>query len=99
MAVARHAKVVRLPDVRAELEGVVALDLRPIVDELDLLLIFDQWAIAAIHPKRIAKLEGCWVAVAVDEKRRHARVEVSVDVQARDPGILCRRCASAIRLH
>ena len=46
VGVARHAQVLRVPNVRTELELVVAFHLRHVGDPLELLLAFDQGTIA-----------------------------------------------------
>src|SRR6266850_274206 len=48
MLVAWHAEVRRVANVSAELEGVIAGDLRPVVHKLDLILGFQKRAVAAI---------------------------------------------------
>ena len=48
MAVARHPQVVRTTHVSAELEAVVALQLGEVADELPLLLVLIERAVAAV---------------------------------------------------
>ena len=57
MPVARNAQVQRVADVGAELDGVVALELRPVVDELELPLVLAQRAVAARELQRVAEVE------------------------------------------
>ena len=73
--VARHAQVVGAPNVGPELDGVVAQNLRPVVDELKLLFVLVERAVAAVHAERVAEFEKA-VAVAVDEERGHAAGEI-----------------------
>ena len=89
MPVAGNAQVVSAPDIGAELEGVIALNLCPVVDELILVFILNQRAIATVHAERIAETEQV-VAVSVDEERRHAGIELGIRVQAGDSGVLAR---------
>jgi hypothetical protein len=86
MLVAGHSQVVSLADIGAELERMVALNLRPVVDELDLLFVLDQWAIAPVDVERIAKLKEA-IAIVVDEERGHATRKCLIEVQAGNPRI------------
>jgi len=86
MLIARNAQVVGAADVGAKFEGVVALNLGPVVDELDLFLIFVQRAVTAVHAQRVAELKQV-VAVIVDEECRHAAGVGFVEIQSRDARI------------
>src|SRR5204863_7066369 len=87
MLVARDAQITSLADVGAELESVVALDLRPVVDELDLFLVLDQRAIAPVDSQSVAELEQV-VAIVVDEKRRHPSGKGCVQIHAGNSRVL-----------
>ena len=97
MAVAWHAQVECLTDVDTELEGMVALNLGPVVDELILVFILNQGAVAPVHAQCIAEAEEV-AGVTVDKESGHARIEIIVYVQAGDTGILRRSGANSIRL-
>ena len=84
--IAWDAQVVRLTNVGTELDGVIPLDLRPIVDELELIFILVQRAVAAVDAQREAELEQI-AAVVIDEERRHASGELLIQIQARNSGI------------
>src|ERR1041384_1216255 len=96
MLIARHPQIVSLANVGAELERVIALNLRPVVDELDLLFVLDQRAIASVDAESVSELEQI-VAVVVDEARRHASGKGFVQVQPRDSRVAGGRCIQAIR--
>ena len=85
MPVARNPQVHRVPDIGAELDGVIALELRPVVDELELPLVLTQRTVAARELQRVAEVELvariAARAIAVEEKRRHAPAEI-IDVQS-----------------
>ena len=98
MLIARHAKIVSLADVGAELYRVAALNSRPVVHELNLFLVLIQRAVAAVDAQRIAELEEV-IAVIVDEEGRHAARETVRQVQAGDTGVLGRRGVEAVRHH
>jgi hypothetical protein len=74
MPVAGHAKVVGPANVGPELEGVVALNLRPVIDELILILILDQRAVTAVDAQRVTEAErnAAAASVPVDIECRHA---------------------------
>src|SRR5436190_17198019 len=97
MAIARHAKVVRPANIRAELDRMVALNLGPFIDELVLVFVLDQRTIAAVHSERVPELEQA-VAVPVNEERRHAGVEIFVDVHTGDARVLGGGRADSVRL-
>src|SRR5262249_49497980 len=73
-------------DVGAELDGVISGDSGPVVDELELVLVLNQGAIAAVHAERVTELEEA-VAVAINEEGRHSGIKVLVHVQARNPRV------------
>ena len=98
VAVARDAQVVCAADVGTKLEGVVALNLGPVVHELILVFILDQRAIAAIDAQRVPEAGTDCSAVSVDEEGGHAGVEVVVHVHARNTGVLRRRRADSVWL-
>ena len=88
MLIARHAQVVGLPDIGTELERVIAVDVRPVVDELILVFVLIERAIAAIDAECRTGAEEV-VTVSVDEERRHVGSE-GIVVQAGDTQRLCR---------
>src|SRR5215472_6944748 len=47
--IAGHTQVVRVANVRTELNTVLSADVRPVIHELVLMFAFRQWAIALIH--------------------------------------------------
>src|SRR5204863_332725 len=73
MLVARDAQITSLANIGAELESVVALDLRPVVDELDLLLVLDQRTVARVDSESVAELEQV-IAVVVEVNGARSRV-------------------------
>ena len=61
MRVARHPQVPRVPDVHAELHRVVALEhLRDVADQLELLLVLVQRAVAAVDAEAGPEVEAAW---------------------------------------
>ena len=89
VGVARDAQVVGAADVDAELHGVVAEHLREVRDDLPLLLVLGQRAVAAIDLEARSKLDVTRSAgvVASQEYRRQPGGEGVVEVQAGDPGV------------
>ena len=87
--IARHAQVVRAANVDAELEAVVAVELRQVADNLELLLVLIERAVAPVHAKTRPEFEGALFAgaVPVDEARRQAGAERAVGVEARNAGV------------
>ena len=57
VAVAGNTQVQGVTQIRPELEGVVAVDLGHVVDELNLPLALRQRAVALVRAKRIPKLD------------------------------------------
>src|SRR5258706_13771336 len=55
VGVARHAEVFRIADVRSEFDLVIALDPRPIIDELELLFAFRKRAVATADVQTVAE--------------------------------------------
>ena len=95
--VARHAQVEGAADIGSELERVVAADLGPVVDELILILVLNERAVAAVDTQGVTELEQA-AAVTVDEKCGQAGVEILVDVHARNACLLRWRGADAVGL-
>src|SRR5437879_1281610 len=98
MLVAWDAQVASLADVGAELEGVVALDLRPVIDELDLFLIHNQRAVTAVDSQSVAELEKV-IAIVVDEEGRHPSGKGCVQIDAGNSRVLGRRGLQAVGDH
>jgi hypothetical protein len=74
MRVARDAQVPGAPHVDTELDAVVALQLRDVADQLQLLFVLVERAVAPVHAKAGAELEGTRLAraIAADESGRQA---------------------------
>src|SRR5579864_7349638 len=96
MLVARNAQVIGPANVGAELERVVPLNLRPVIDELNLFLILDQRTIAPVHAERITELEEV-IAVVVDKERGHAAGKRRIEIQARNSSVRGRAGGKAVR--
>ncbi len=74
VGIARHSQVAGAADVGAELEGVVAPQLRPVGDTLVLVFVFNEWAVAAANVETFSKIrERCGIGVHLE--RRKARGE------------------------
>src|SRR5262245_36046438 len=86
MAVAGYAQVIGAAYVGAELECVVAMLIRPVIDELNLPLVLAQRTVARRDAQRVAEVETCH---AVNEEGWHASGEVVV-VQTRNARVFRR---------
>src|ERR1700688_4437652 len=86
MLVAGNTQVISPANIGSELECVVPLNLRPVIDELDLLFILYQGTIAPVHVERVAELEEV-IAIVLDEERGHAAGKRLIQVQARNAGV------------
>src|SRR5207244_13649811 len=89
--------IVRPANIRAELNRMVAVNLGPVIDELVLVFVLDQRTIASVHSERVPELEQA-VAVPVNEERRHAGVEIFVDVHTGDDRVLGGGRTDSVRL-
>ena len=96
--IARDAQVVRAPDVDAGLEGVAADQLGHVADELQLVLVLFERAVAAVGVEAGAEDEPA-VAVAIDVAGRQAGGEGVVQVQPGNAGVGGRRGAVVERQH
>src|SRR5215831_18829121 len=90
MVVARHPEVVGSPKIDSEFEGVITPGLQHITDELELLLLLIERAIAPVDSKAGAKIEA---PVSANKAREEPGGEPFVQVQTRDPGVGGRRCS------
>ena len=97
VTVRRDSQIQSAAEIGTELNRVVTRDLRPVVDELELLFVLDERAVAAVDAEGVAELEQV-VAVAVDEESGHTRGKVRVQVHTGDAGVFCRRGANTVRL-
>ncbi len=99
--VARHAQVVRAAHVDAELHAVAAPQLGDVADDLELLLVLIERAVAAANALAEARAESnaAAVRIAADEERRHARRKRAVEVQAGNARVRRRRRAEVGRQH
>ena len=59
VSIARNAQILGIPDVCTELELMIAVDLRPVVNKLELLFVFDERAVATAYVETVAKA-GNW---------------------------------------
>src|SRR5205085_4332042 len=102
MPVARNAQVHSMANVRADLDSVVAVELRPVVDELELPFVLAQWAVAARELQGVPEVElVARVAprsVTIQEKRRHPAAEI-IHVQSGHGRISRGVHAAAARIH
>jgi len=76
MDVARYAQVVSATDVNAELERVVADEFRRVADELELVFVLIERAVAPVDPKAGAEVDIRKIAVALDKTGEEAGAEV-----------------------
>src|SRR5262245_7005422 len=88
MRVAGHAQVVGAANVGAELESVIADELRRVADELELVLVLIERAVAAVDAQAGAEIR-VRNSVALDESGEKAGTEV-VEVETLDAGLLSR---------
>src|SRR5262245_15263294 len=87
MPVAWNAQVIGAANIRAKFECMVAAQVRPVIDELNLALIFAQRAIACRDVERITEIEP---GHTVDKEGRHA-ARKGVIIEARNANIFGRR--------
>src|SRR5207253_9021219 len=85
---ARHAQILRITQVAAELERVVPEGVRDVADPLVLVLLLVERAIAGVDAQRIPERKA---TRAIQGEGGHAGGVVVIDVQARNAGILGRR--------
>src|SRR5919106_2564789 len=101
MPIAWNPEIHRAANVRPELDGVVAEELRPVVDELELPLVLTQRAVAARELQRVTEVElvsrVAARSVAVQEEGRHPPAEI-IDVQSRNAGVRRRVDIAAARV-
>ncbi len=72
--IARHPQIHCVPDIRPELDGMVALAARPVVYNLELLFAFRQGAVAAANIEPIAKVRKyAWAPVISISPRAHQK--------------------------
>ena len=74
MRITGNALLLGSPDVRAELDSVIARNLGPVIDPLKLVFRLFQWAIAGVDSKRITKIEA---TVTIDIKGRQSAGQIS----------------------
>src|SRR5262249_17934730 len=97
MHIARHTQVVCAAHVCAEFEGMVAVELRCVADELKLVLVLVERAVAAVdaQPRTEVDVRN---AVAVDKARKETGAE-RIIIQALDARIRRRILAEVERQH
>src|SRR6266550_1320371 len=112
MVIAGYAQVAGIADVSAKLDLMVAHDLRPVVNKLELVFLLDKRAVAAIDAQTVPKVakttsltEGsCVLAVSARtayKVRRLARTKVTLvntwnSVEPRNADVGSRSCADPI---
>jgi hypothetical protein len=84
MRVAWNALLLRTAKIGAPLQRVIPQLLRPVVDDLKMVLGLFERAVALIDSERISKIES---AVAVDIEGRHAAGLGGSGIEARQTGI------------
>ena len=62
VGVARHAQILRIANVRSEFDLVIALDAGPVVDNLELVFLLCQRAVAPADVKTVAE---CSIVIAL----------------------------------
>src|SRR5262249_51936726 len=82
VSVARHAQVVRVPNVRTELDAVAATNIGPVIHKLILMFLFVEWAVALVGVKRIAEVKVGGAAGNMNLKTRHSGTVEIIEVQA-----------------
>src|SRR5262245_6545239 len=82
MDIARHAQVVSATNVNAELERVVADEFRRVADELELVFVLIERAVATVDAQAGAEVDILKIAVALDKTGEEAGAEV-IQVQSR----------------
>ena len=88
MLVAGYPEVLQIAEIDPELEGVVDVNVRPVVHELELLHSFDQRAVAVVV-KRVSKVETTLCKSPADAEMRHAQSRGIVsEIQAGGAGVL-----------
>src|SRR5690349_10648580 len=106
MLIAGNPQIARIANVRAKLDLVVALNLRPVIDELELVFLLNQRTIAAVDSQPIAKVaESASLADLADILPIPARLphekcrligRKSIKVQTRNPDGCRRVCAFTV---
>ena len=72
MLITRDAKILQIAKIDPEFEGVIDMNVRPVVHELELLHSFDEGAVAIVV-QRIAKVEAALGKSPSDAEMRHAQ--------------------------
>src|SRR5689334_2496247 len=93
MRIAGHAEVLPMPPIRAELDGVVAHDVRGIADPLEFVLLLIERAVARVHGQRVAEIKS---AGSVQDEVGHAGSVIVVQVETGNARILGRGSAHAV---
>src|SRR5439155_12598398 len=96
MPVARHTQVVGFADVDSEFHRVILNLPRHVADELELLFVLVEGAVAAIDAEARPEVEA---AVAFDKAAEESGRKAAVQVQAWNAGVLCGRRAEIERQH
>src|ERR1700722_7919112 len=95
MTVARYPEVLRVTEVRAKFESMLAHRLREVIDKLILGFGLSQGAVALVHAERVSKLVV--VVWRADIEVRHAGGVGLVEIQSGNSGSRCRVCTVTVR--
>src|SRR5262249_51550035 len=93
--IARHAQILRIPEIAAELEGMVPEGVRDVADPLELILLLVERTVARVDSQGVAELKA---SRAVQREGGHAGGVIVINVQARDACILGGGCAQPVRI-